>query len=342
MPAEWEGDGMAKPQRMTRDAWAALAAKGEAPDAILTKQYVAEIVRVTDDGEDEPMPQECDFVISTESVDRDHDTIALDGWKLANYRKNPVVLWAHDYRMPPIGRSKRIAVKDGALRARVEFAPAEAYPLAETVRRLVFGGFLKTASVGFRPMKHVFNSERGGVDFSEQELLEWSIVPVPSNPEALSDAKAAGIDVEPFVAWATDLLKSLAIEAPSSSVTKPRVLPPDDGKCPAGYSMGDDGMCHEKATLTGDDLRLIAVEIRKVGVVTAEQLGIFASRVTRLEATHAIAVEPDVLTLDADPPPDDALGLSDDEVRAAFAAALKDVVDAQVRGAIDALRGRVD
>ena len=320
---------MAKPQRMTRDAWAALAAKGEAPDAVLTKQYVAEIVRVTDDGEDEPMPHECDFVISTESVDRDRDTIALDGWKLANYRKNPVVLWAHDYRMPPIGRSKRIAVKDGALRARVEFAPAEAYPLAETVRRLVFGGFLKTASVGFRPMKHVFNSERGGVDFSEQELLEWSIVPVPSNPEALSDAKAAGIDVEPFVAWATDLLKSLAIEAPSSSVTKLRVLPPDDGKCPAGYAMGDDGMCHEKAP---------AGEGRDFG----QAIGALTDRVRVLEHQVQTVAEPDVLTLEADSTSDDAIGLSDDDVRAAFAAALKDVVDAQVRGAIDALRGRME
>ena len=35
------------------------------------------------------------FVISTEAVDRVNDSIAADGWELANFLKNPVVLWAH-------------------------------------------------------------------------------------------------------------------------------------------------------------------------------------------------------------------------------------------------------
>jgi hypothetical protein len=73
----------------------------------------------------------------------------------------------------------------------VEFASAETYPFAETVRRMVAGGFLSAASVGFKPLKYMYNEERRGVDIEESELLEWSIVPVPANPECLVQLSAA-------------------------------------------------------------------------------------------------------------------------------------------------------
>jgi hypothetical protein len=55
---------------------------------------------------------------------------------------------------------------------------------------MVKRGFLRATSVGFRPKrdKYSWNEERGGIDFEEQELLEFSVVPVPSNPEALLSA----------------------------------------------------------------------------------------------------------------------------------------------------------
>src|SRR3990167_9023558 len=45
------------------------------------------------------------FKISTEAKGRDGDIIRLSGWDLKRYKKNPVVLWAHDSYAFPIARS---------------------------------------------------------------------------------------------------------------------------------------------------------------------------------------------------------------------------------------------
>ena len=57
------------------------------------------------------------FIISDGSVDRDRDTINVQGWNLTNFVKNPVVLWAHQHHSVPIGKGANIAVEDDALMA---------------------------------------------------------------------------------------------------------------------------------------------------------------------------------------------------------------------------------
>jgi HK97 family phage prohead protease len=126
------------------------------------------------------------FIISTASPDRDDDTIAASGWHLDNYRRNPVVLWAHDYDSLPIGKCTDIKVLNGQLVATALFADHE---LASTVLSLIDGGFLNATSVGFRPIA-TKPLASGGTAFTEQELLEFSVVPVPANPEALIVARS--------------------------------------------------------------------------------------------------------------------------------------------------------
>lgn len=145
-----------------------------------------------------------DFVISTESIDRYDSTIKLGGWKLANYRRNPVVLWGHDDFTPPIGRGS-VRTEGNALCSMVEFAPGEIYPLAETIYQLVVAKFINAASVGFMPLAYEWANEDErpyGVDFTEQELLEWSVVSIPANPDCLVQARSVGIDCAPIIAWA--------------------------------------------------------------------------------------------------------------------------------------------
>lgn len=126
------------------------------------------------------------FTISTGSVDRDGDTINPKGWQLDNYRKSPVVLWAHDYQMLPVGKATNIYASDTALIADVEFPPVGTYPFADTVHDMVKTGFLNATSVGFAGIEVNKSKDREyGYDFAKQELLEFSIVPVPANPEAL-------------------------------------------------------------------------------------------------------------------------------------------------------------
>jgi hypothetical protein len=70
------------------------------------------------------------FVLSDATVDRMGDTIALNGWKLDEFRKNPVALWAHDSSSPPIGRVLDVKVEGGKLVGDVEFADADTYQFA--------------------------------------------------------------------------------------------------------------------------------------------------------------------------------------------------------------------
>lgn len=146
------------------------------------------------------------FTISTDTVDRYGDVISVDGWDLVNYRRNPVVLWAHDARLLPIARASDVRIEDGALKATAEFAPAAANPMAESVLQLIRGRFLNATSVGFMPRKWRFSEDDGrtfGIDFEEQELLEFSVVPVPANPDALIDAR--GISTGALACWARDV-----------------------------------------------------------------------------------------------------------------------------------------
>lgn len=126
------------------------------------------------------------FTISTAAVDRDGDTIDPKGWDLGSYSKNPVVLWAHDYSSPPVGKAVNIKSTEHGLQADVEFLPQGMDPFADKIHDMCKAGFLNATSVGFRGVEYDEASGRKGYDFKKQELLEFSIVPVPCNPEALA------------------------------------------------------------------------------------------------------------------------------------------------------------
>lgn len=138
-----------------------------------------------------------DFTISTKSVDRYGDTVAPDGWKLKSYKKNPVVLWMHDNSLLPVGKATNVRVEDNKLKARVEFTPMGMLAFNDTVYQMLKDGFLSATSVGFVPLKYNFSEDpkrQLGIDFIEQELLEFSIVTVPANAEALIEGR--GMDEE--------------------------------------------------------------------------------------------------------------------------------------------------
>ena len=130
-------------------------------------------------------PRKFTFTISTGDVDREKDTVSCQGWDLTAYRRNPVVMWAHRYDLPPVAKASAIGVVQGTLVATIEFPEPGTYEFADQVRGLLEQDFLRATSVGFRPLTWKFNEARGGVDFESQELLEFSIVPVPANPHCL-------------------------------------------------------------------------------------------------------------------------------------------------------------
>jgi len=165
-------------------------------DEMIRKEFASEIKDI------DLAAQELTMVVSTEAVDREGDIIEAAGWELGAYRKNPVVLFGHDYRAPAVGKATWIDVMDKALVGRVQFAPT---PFAQELWTLYSQGYMRASSVGFIPKdKERIEPDADAADeakgwygptrFKRQELLEFSLVPVPANPEALVAARAAGIE----------------------------------------------------------------------------------------------------------------------------------------------------
>jgi HK97 family phage prohead protease len=162
---------------------------GAAISSLPARSEVHPTTRAT--GDEAP---EYTFTISTPDVDRMNDSIAVKGWKLAEYRRDPVVFFNHAGDALPVGRSQSVWIEGERLRATVKLAPAAANPLAEQVRHLLNGKFLQAASVGFIPLRWEFSKDSArpyGINFLEQTLIEWSICGVPANPFCLMDANTS-------------------------------------------------------------------------------------------------------------------------------------------------------
>lgn len=136
------------------------------------------------------------FIGSTEAVDRDDEVIKASGWKLKQYKTNPVVLINHQYHELPVAKTKKVWVdkENKALMFDIEFPEGSVSSQGDTLYKLYKGGFMNATSVGFRPnpekMKFAEKKGEPRVTFNEQELLEISLVSVPANPEALLTSKS--------------------------------------------------------------------------------------------------------------------------------------------------------
>src|SRR5262249_35292638 len=141
-------------------------------------------------------------VITTADRDRAGDVVLPAGLRNADeYLKNPVVLWAHNrYTLPPIGTCRRLDVQPDRIIAETQFARGSAF--AEDLFRLYEQGVLRGWSIGFVPRKASLLPEdeagavggppRRGLRVEEWDLLEYSAVPVPENPGALTLAIQKG------------------------------------------------------------------------------------------------------------------------------------------------------
>jgi hypothetical protein len=140
-----------------------------------------------------------------ETRDRDGDIVKVAGWMLENYQKNPVFLWAHDYRSVPLAAAQKVIRKrnPASLEFQMRFPTEGLHPFADMILNLYSEGIINASSVGFIPFKWEDLSDEekqdmspmaemwGGKKFTKQELLELSGCAVPSNPNALQNSLAA-------------------------------------------------------------------------------------------------------------------------------------------------------
>lgn len=134
------------------------------------------------------------WVMSTFDVDRDFERVDQSGWDLRNYLKNPVVLWSHDYKIPAIGYAENVAAGK-ALEGDIRFNSREFDEFGWSIGERVKTGALRAGSVGFRVDEVEFFDGKDGetnLIFRKQELLEFSICCVPSNPFALMENDCSG------------------------------------------------------------------------------------------------------------------------------------------------------
>ena len=129
------------------------------------------------DGEDKDGEKVFKIVISTNQVDRYGEIVNQDGIDFTNYLKNPIVLWGHDYYLPPIGKTIELINQKTKTIAKFVFATTQ---FAQEIKSLVEGGFVNMSSIGF--ISQDFDRDKNV--HNKSELLEFSLVDVPANPGA--------------------------------------------------------------------------------------------------------------------------------------------------------------
>jgi hypothetical protein len=141
-----------------------------------------------------------EFIISTERKDSHGTIIKMDGWDINDFNKSGAFYYQHqttggfltdanpDNALGPATVKK----EDNKLIGIGKFETENINPLAEKILGKVDYGTMRTTSVGFIPEigKGSWGDERKGEDpetyyFRGQRLVEFSIVHIPSNPDAI-------------------------------------------------------------------------------------------------------------------------------------------------------------
>lgn len=164
------------------------------------KNYITANIREFDRAKAEET-RTVEFVISDETRDRHGTVIPVKNWKIDHYNENGIVGYQHsvyggrDSNPDQVLGIGKAFMDDGKLIGQVKFEPAEINPLAEKIFQKVLHGTLKATSVGFRELERGgWGDKEKGEDISGKtptyyfgpvELLEFSIVNIPSNPNAL-------------------------------------------------------------------------------------------------------------------------------------------------------------
>ena len=141
-----------------------------------------------------------EFVASDNSVDSYGTVIPVDKWDLTRFASNGIIGYMHDVYGDSWTKSadpddvigKGVAfIEDEKLIVRITFEPKELNEKADKIFRKLQFGSLHAVSVGFRATAkgHKGDEERGEDPnvyyYGGQELLEVSVVNIPSNANAL-------------------------------------------------------------------------------------------------------------------------------------------------------------
>ena len=135
------------------------------------------------------------FILTEKKVDRDGDVIVPDGIILDEYKTNPIVLfghgWGSEHEAIPIGKidMNSFEITKELVAADVVFDAGGKDDFAAMIFDKVKNGFLNTGSIRFQAKEVDFDpimEGQTGVTVNKWHLLEFSIVPLPSNTGAVA------------------------------------------------------------------------------------------------------------------------------------------------------------
>jgi len=162
----------------------------------VTKVYID--VEIKDVDRDERTEKS---IITTECVDRDEEIVLSKGLDFEEFKQNPVVLFMHD-PTKVVGRCQWVKADKGKVVAKTQYAKTE---LGDEVWELVRSGMLRGKSIGMDGMTvkrrditpqdvRKNNAWAGAKTVIEGATIhEYSVVSIPANPEALTEAWDKGL-----------------------------------------------------------------------------------------------------------------------------------------------------
>jgi HK97 family phage prohead protease len=118
-------------------------------------------------------------VLSSSRPDREHDVVLPEGCRYDGVSVPLLIEHRHD--MLPIGLVKNIRPSKGRLLGTVVFADSA---IGRETAHLARKGFVKGLSLGFDPLTRPESRANGGKLYRDFEVLEVSVVAVPSQPDA--------------------------------------------------------------------------------------------------------------------------------------------------------------
>lgn len=167
---------------------------------------MSNIVRKSLPAEMKPTAKGFTAVITAETLDRDGEVVIPQGMNSTEFEKNPVLFWNHDYGKP-VGRNDGLKRRDRDIVGEFSFAvrpegfTGDFFP--EVAASLVAQGVVNSVSIGYVPEEggtrraNEIDRKKYGASvrtvFSRWKLLEVSLAPFQSNPDALIVAVKKGI-----------------------------------------------------------------------------------------------------------------------------------------------------
>jgi hypothetical protein len=146
--------------------------------------------------------------ISSDALDRDDEVLLPTGMDATEFMRSGPVAWNHDYDRPVAVPSsikadgRNITAKASFMRRPKDYV-GDFFPdfARAFVSQMVAAGMRPGVSVGFIPMESRNPSKKDIEQYGDQirrvhskwKLLEWSIAPVQSNPEAVVTAVGKGL-----------------------------------------------------------------------------------------------------------------------------------------------------